>query len=382
MGSVSHERCPKCGDFLKDPRLIACPKCGTVPGDYHKSQLELLSQKTEEIKKDISVQVKMEVKSEVIEESVRQTSKRFRLRIIWGLSIIGLLFGAGIYQIYNTLTSLVEDRIAKQFEEPRIRSTLEQVAKTRAEKIISEEIQPSIQNVQQSAQDTTNEIKRMLKNEVTKLKEKEIDPLVSSLKDDIRSTEDDLIEARINLALINPVIEELRRDTKIIPEISLTNIKTAQGDLRRELFLHLNVVKKVQSGYYPKIAHILICPIIAITRNPNSVENYSPDFEVYITEGGCEKEWSFIKIFRFPPESLTFPVKTQLKIGDELKMILERAANMYGIGQKCIPGRVIIIRNVRIRLSWQTSDSVGNSTEKSETFNVKLPSYMAEDCRI
>jgi hypothetical protein len=146
-------KCPNCNKDLYAPNLTACPACKTVFNEYEQTQLELLQQR----------------KDTLIAEAASQVLKRLLGWIIGALTLLGILAGIGLLQIYTGLSNLVSNRIAAQFEEPRIRETLNQVARTRASEILEEQVRPSVEAVQQATRDTLKSLETSLKDTKTKL---------------------------------------------------------------------------------------------------------------------------------------------------------------------------------------------------------------------
>jgi hypothetical protein len=68
--------------------------------------------------------------------------------------------------VYLLVTKVATDQIAKQFEEPRIRATLTEVAETRASKIIEDQLNPAIND----AKTTIDSLKGNLRQDVDKIR--------------------------------------------------------------------------------------------------------------------------------------------------------------------------------------------------------------------
>jgi hypothetical protein len=131
--------CPNCQEPLDDPYLIMCPKCRTVLTTHEQSQHTQQALLTDH-------------KELLVRELERRALKRLLRWIGFGFALLGAIAGIGLWQIYTGLTTLVTNRIAEQFEEPRIRATLTEVAKTRASEIIGSS--PSLRPASKLPQET------------------------------------------------------------------------------------------------------------------------------------------------------------------------------------------------------------------------------------
>jgi hypothetical protein len=159
---MNRTRCPNCNEPIDDPHHIACPVCRNVFREFEQTRLELLQQHREAL----------------VTEAADRAWKRLRGRIGLGFAILGALTGLGLIPIYNSLSHLIINRIAAQFEEPRIRETLDQVAQTHASKIIEGRISPAIEDAQrrieqarQSLENSATEIKLQFNTVLRELKQ-------------------------------------------------------------------------------------------------------------------------------------------------------------------------------------------------------------------
>ena len=135
---MEHTICPNCHTLLGDPYLISCPKCRTILRTHEQNQ---------QIEQNILTQQK--------EALARELEQRVLKRLLkWigvGFALLGAIAGIGLWQIYTNLRTIVTDRIAAQFDEPQIRTTLTEVAQKEASVIIKDSVQASIDQVKQSA---------------------------------------------------------------------------------------------------------------------------------------------------------------------------------------------------------------------------------------
>ena len=159
--------CPKCNTPIDDSHLIRCPKCATIFSEYERNQ-------------QIQQELLTTNKEELVRELKKAILKSLIGRIFLGLSIMGVIAGWGLLQIYWGLQTLVTTRIAAQFEEPQIRGTLTEVAQKEASVIIKDSVQASIDQVRksanqaiQSSEELLRQTKEQLEDLVRDLEEKE-----------------------------------------------------------------------------------------------------------------------------------------------------------------------------------------------------------------
>lgn len=117
--------CKSCGKSI-DSGLVICPTCGCPPSK--EKEQELSPEQTKQIAKGIR--------------------KEFVLTIITWLGVLSLIFGIGLWQAYQSATkqlqNLLVDRIAHEFEQPKIREIVHDVAAKSAKNILEHEIQPEV----------------------------------------------------------------------------------------------------------------------------------------------------------------------------------------------------------------------------------------------
>ena len=138
-------KCRTCGKKL-DERLVICPNCGANPNTVQ--QVTLSSQQLKLIWKYVR--------------------KKFIMgAIIWG-GIVSLIFGIGLYQVYctamNSTEDFIKDKINKEFEEPRIRKTVSDVAALTAEDLMRDEITPEVENFKDEIQRTLDKSTKLSQN--------------------------------------------------------------------------------------------------------------------------------------------------------------------------------------------------------------------------
>ena len=79
------------------------------------------------------------------EEVVTIFHGRLLAYFLTALAIIGGVLGVGLWQIKERLEQKMETMIANQFQEPRIRKTVSEVAATKAQDLLLKEIQPEVE---------------------------------------------------------------------------------------------------------------------------------------------------------------------------------------------------------------------------------------------
>lgn len=145
--------CPHCHTSLDDSLLISCPNCRTILSTYEQTQ-------------KIHQELLTTHKEALVNEIKKATLKNLVGWIFLGLSIIGALAGYGLLQIYWGLQTLVTNRIASQFEEPRISAILTEVAENRASKIIEDRLTPAINE----AKETIKNLEEQLRQDVVNIR--------------------------------------------------------------------------------------------------------------------------------------------------------------------------------------------------------------------
>jgi hypothetical protein len=90
----------------------------------------------------------MAKKTEDLESKIVQAvyAKLFKHFLLF-LALLTGITGLSLWGIKNSLEGIITDRISRQFEEPRIKKSLEDVAKNQANIIITKEVQPSVDKI-------------------------------------------------------------------------------------------------------------------------------------------------------------------------------------------------------------------------------------------
>lgn len=115
--------CANCGERVDNDLLVACPSCRSPFGNRDELNLSpaQLRQLVGQIRREI----------------FKQTIAIF--------SVVILVTGGSLWGIKNRLEHLMIERIAAQFEEPRISATLRDIATGRAEEILTQQIEPAVE---------------------------------------------------------------------------------------------------------------------------------------------------------------------------------------------------------------------------------------------
>jgi hypothetical protein len=139
--------CPACHTPIDDHYLIRCPECRIIFSQYEQSQ-------------QIQQELLTTHKEALVSELKKAALKSLIGWIFLGLSVMGAIAGWGLLQIYWGLQTLVTNRIAAQFEEPRIRATLTEVAENRARKIIEDQLNPAINDAKRIINSLQEELRQ------------------------------------------------------------------------------------------------------------------------------------------------------------------------------------------------------------------------------
>jgi hypothetical protein len=121
-------RCGNCGAPQEDA-LIACPKCKI---SYRESQ-ELAAQ-------HLGID-----KTAIAREATRLAYKRLTWLFVGGFTLWSVITGGGLWQIYAAVRDQVTDLIATKFDEPAVKATLVEVARTRASELMDAQLRPELE---------------------------------------------------------------------------------------------------------------------------------------------------------------------------------------------------------------------------------------------
>lgn len=103
----------------------------------------------------------------------KQVKKEIRNSIIFWMSIISLIFGIGLWQAYNHATKFMEklliERISKEFEQPRIKATVQEVAANEAKRLLQEQINPEVDKFKKETEASVIETNNLITSTQAKL---------------------------------------------------------------------------------------------------------------------------------------------------------------------------------------------------------------------
>jgi len=140
-----NEKCPNCEKFLEGNDFLKCSNCNIDIPKYIGTSLK-------KIKDDKELLLNNEKR---ISDDIAQKTWDKLVRVIWiwivALStLLSLVVGISLIGIYRKVVKDTNEQIntliSKQFEEPRIKQILTEVAKTKAEDILVNRIKPEIDN--------------------------------------------------------------------------------------------------------------------------------------------------------------------------------------------------------------------------------------------
>jgi hypothetical protein len=139
-------RCPTCHQLVDDDRLVACPN-PQCPSRFSGTALPLpLSQdQVDRIVKAVTDDFSKS--GPTLDKLAKPVAWRIFKNVHWWITLPVVylaLFGLSYYRIQTGLQELLISRVAKQFEEPRIRDTFQEVANTKASELLTNEIQPAV----------------------------------------------------------------------------------------------------------------------------------------------------------------------------------------------------------------------------------------------
>jgi len=158
-----NEKCPNCEKPLEGNNLQKCINCGIDIPKYIRTSLENL-QRDKELLTNNEKRI-----SNTISEMTWGKLKRRTWKIIGVTSILAII---SLWQLYNHAISFankrIEDLITKQFDEPRIKQTLTEVANTKAEDILMKQIRPEIDNLKAEINKELGSVKELAEDLKTK----------------------------------------------------------------------------------------------------------------------------------------------------------------------------------------------------------------------
>lgn len=135
------QKCKSCGKKISKG-LVLCPSCNSP---REEKELQLTSKQIKQIAK--------------------QVKKEFYKTLGFWIGILTLIFGVSLYQIWQRAIDKIGyhlvDRINKEFEQPTIRETVKDVAKTAAKEMLTDEIQPEVIKFKAEIESNVKEIEKL-----------------------------------------------------------------------------------------------------------------------------------------------------------------------------------------------------------------------------
>ena len=131
--------------------MVVCPSCGSPPS----------KEKGQELSPTIIKQIRRQIRKGL-----------FKPVITW-LGVLSLVFGVGLWQAYlgatKQLQGLLVERISLEFEQPRIRQTIRDVASENTKELLKNEIQPEVVKFKAEIGSDLKKIQTIVKSAQTQL---------------------------------------------------------------------------------------------------------------------------------------------------------------------------------------------------------------------
>ena len=242
---MSQQKCKHCGEPVNE-RRSECPYCGS---DLRSGNENVISPEQEE-------RIVSKVKKKVI---------RWMIYVaIPGIAIIFTIFGFSIDKAYKIATSNIENflvnRISQEFEEPRIKETVQEVAATNAERMLLEQLRPEIRKFKAEVETSLKETLELIASARDQLKLIELQNAAyyGSRKafvalTELASRDDSLgIKARNSVENIETELELMLYSS--VPGLSLILRWTLDGKdiLAGELSTHHLFIEGLESRFFQK----------------------------------------------------------------------------------------------------------------------------------
>jgi hypothetical protein len=131
----------------------------------------------------------------------QEKAVRFILRkqvAVWtltGLALLGGITGLSLWQIKERVERKMETLVAKQFEEPRIRTTVQEVARSQATVLMLKEIEPEVATFKEGIAQRLRDLdalvqKTQLLDEQSKEHAKAVGDIVATLQKTLQDSQD------------------------------------------------------------------------------------------------------------------------------------------------------------------------------------------------
>src|ERR1700690_894839 len=163
-----NRKCQHCSQLIADDNAGICPKCGTLITTDPISPVALSLEQENKLIETVALKLTEHKKIK------KQINKAVFLWIFAGLGILGTIFGFSIWGtlnwvIHSTNVRLVQtdllisnkiamanqemtNKIVNEFQTPRIKQTVESVAKSEAKQILETNVQPEVDRFRKDAE--------------------------------------------------------------------------------------------------------------------------------------------------------------------------------------------------------------------------------------
>lgn len=232
-----------------DDGLIICSHCGNPPNAEKEQNLSSLN----------------------IDSVAKQVYRKLLKNVIAWLGFLSLLFGIGLYQAYQNAVKIMEnilvERTVYEFEQPRIRKTIQEVAKENAKYILQKEIKPEVikfreevQNKIELAEDLIKKTQNQLENLTTLIE----------IEDSVRFGSRAAFEKLVRLGnhedyygvMAKRRVQLIKNELynfKMIPgayfnlEWTIDGVKKSASDLSTNYLFHYLEKKGIPKEHYPSL---------------------------------------------------------------------------------------------------------------------------------
>ena len=98
------------------------------------------------------------------EEVIKILRKQIIAGLIIGLALLTGITGISLWGIKIRLENKMENLVAKQFEEPRIQAVVSNVAERKAERLLSEQINPEVERFKKEIASQLSDLRSLVKD--------------------------------------------------------------------------------------------------------------------------------------------------------------------------------------------------------------------------
>ena len=157
-------------------------------------------------------------------EVTRLLWKQILAALLVVLALLGGIIGFSLWQIYDQLEQKLETLVAKQFEEPRIQEVVNNVAETKAEALLIEQINPEVQKFKTEINFQLDEIRSIVAK-------------IEALKSQSDSNAKQVMKV---LSSVRSSQQEIGTTKKAIVGLYLTLVKMQRGIIEIQYFTYLS----------------------------------------------------------------------------------------------------------------------------------------------